>query len=187
MLKFACLILLASVASATLGAAGTTVYMTRDADGNPVFSDQGSDGSQEVKVQDPVTFPAEVFKQDEQAIDYQNMKSEEEAPQPPAYASLSIISPADQDVIRDNSGNLTVNTDLPKQISSQHQVRLLMDGKVAALYDGSDFRLENIDRGTHSLQLEIVDKKSGSVLMSSPSISFSILRYSTQIRKPGPH
>ncbi len=184
---FTCIILLVCTSNSAMAAEGTTVYKSKDDSGAPVFTDRGSDSTETVIIQDPITFPPAVFDQDDQAIDYQNMQSEQDTPEPTRYGQISIASPADQDVVRDNAGNLTVEAILPKQIASDHQARLLLDGKVVAIYQGTSFQLENIDRGTHALQLEIVERKSGKILISSQPISFTILRYSTQIRKPTPH
>jgi hypothetical protein len=40
--------------------------------------------------------------------------------------------------------------------------------------------LNNLDRGTHQLQLQIIDSQSGKVLKSSASVSVTILRHSVQ-------
>jgi hypothetical protein len=187
MKRFLCILLLALSADTAWAAEGTTVYKTKDSSGAPVFTDRGSSASEEITIEDPITFPSAVFEEDDQGIDYQNMKSESDAPQITSYSRVAITSPTDQQVIRDNAGNLTVNGLLPANISPGHQARLLLDGKVAAIYQGSSVQLENIDRGTHTLQLDIADKKSGKVLIASDPISVTILRHSVQIRRPSPH
>jgi hypothetical protein len=169
--------------SALLAAEGTTVYKSKDASGNAVFTDRGSEAAEKIKVEDPITFPAQVF-EEEKPFDYQNMQSEDEQPPTATYSKLFISSPVDQQVIRDNAGNLTVEGIFPARIAPDHQVRLLMDGSVKAVFSGPTLALTNIDRGTHTLQLDIVDKNSGNVLISSPSISFTIMRYA--LPRPSP-
>jgi hypothetical protein len=185
--RIICIMLLALISHAAMAAQGTTVYKSEDGSGAPVFTDRGSSASEEIIIQDPITFPPAVFEEDDQGIDYQNMQSEQDAPGITSYGPISIASPADQDVIRNNAGNLTVKGILPNRISSDHQARLLLDGKVVALYQGTSFQLQNIDRGTHTLQLEIVDRKSRKVLNASNPISVTLLRYSTRMGKPTPH
>jgi hypothetical protein len=185
--RITCVVFLAFAANAVIAAPGTTVYKSEDDSGAPVFTDRGSSAAEEITIQDPITFPPAVFEEGDQGIDYQNMQSEQDAPGTTQYVQLSIASPADQEVIRDNAGNLTVIGILPDKISPEHQARLLLDGKVVSTYQGANFQLENVDRGTHTLQLEIVDKKSRKVLIASNPISVTLLRYSTHIKKPKPH
>jgi len=188
MIRFLCLLLLGLFLPsfilltldmpALMAAEGTTVYKSKDASGNAVFTDRGSAASEKIKVQDPITFPAQVF-EEEKPFDYQNMQSEGEQSHAATYAKLYISSPVDQQVIRDNAGNLTVEGIFPSRIAPEHQVRLLLDGSFKAVFSGSTLALNNIDRGTHTLQLDIVDTKSGNVLIASPSVSFTIMRYAS--------
>ena len=55
--------------------------------------------------------------------------------------------------------------------------------RLIAVYTGKAFNLENLDRGTHALQLQISHTKSGEVYKSSPVVNFTILRYSEFKRK----
>jgi len=50
---------------------------------------------------------------------------------------------------------------------------------------GGSFSLTNIDRGTHTLMVQVIDD-SGSVLITSDSIMITMLRYA-QVRRISPH
>ena len=105
MIRFHCLLLLGLLlqsfillsmdSSALLAAEGTTVYKSKDASGNAVFTDRGSEAAEKIKVEDPITFPAQVF-EEEKHFDYQNMQSEDEQPPTATYSKLFISSPVDQ-------------------------------------------------------------------------------------------
>ena len=180
-----CLYLIASVA---IGSEGITVYKSKDKSGVPVFSDQESTASEEIKIRDPVTFPAEAIRQEAEAFDYESTRPETSGELPIVYDTLLISSPKDQQTIRDNAGNLIVEVVVPRNIASEHQLKLLIDGSVISIYDGNDFDLKNLDRGTHELQLQISNTESGEVYKSSPVVNFTMLRYSQlNRRRPTPH
>jgi len=54
-------------------------------------------------------------------------------------------------------------------------MRLIMDGQLLQEGRQAQFKLENVDRGTHTLTTEIIDEQ-GRVLIRSPSTSFHMLR-----------
>lgn len=182
MLRTFCLGCLYLIASAAFASEGTIVYKSVDKSGYPVFSDRETSASEKVKIEDPITFPAGVFRNDGEAIEYEGIKSESPGEQPVIYDTLLISSPIDQQTIRNNAGNLTVEV-IPPGIAPQHQLKLLMDGNVIAVYDGNPFELQNLDRGTHVLQLQISDIDSGEVYKSGPVVNFTMLRYSKLHRK----
>ena len=158
--------------------AETTVYKSKDANGNPIFTDKAASSAETLKINDPITFPAEQIKKDAARFDYQNSKSEADAQEPFQYETLQISSPANEETIRQNAGNLQVDFIGPKALAPQHQLELLMDGAIIAVYNGGPFILEHLDRGTHILQLQISDSKSGEIYLSSPSVQFTLLRFS---------
>ena len=75
--------------------------------------------------------------------------------------AITIISPADGDVIRSNSGalNVIINVDAPKTGAGASLEKLdglvhkiFLDGKLVASGIGSTFQLQAVDRGVHSLK-----------------------------------
>lgn len=183
MFRIICLGCFCVIASTAFGSQGTTVFKSEDKSGTPVFSDRETSASEEINIQDPITFPAEAIKKDAEAFDYGGIRSESTSELPVVYDTLLIKSPKDQETIRDNAGNLTVEVVKPRNIAPEHQLELLMDGGLIAVYTGRAFNLENLDRGTHALQLQISHTKSGEVYKSSPVVNFTILRYSEFKRK----
>jgi hypothetical protein len=176
------------IASAAFGSEGTTVYKSEDKSVNPVFSDQKTATSEAIKIKDPMTFPGAAIKKDAEAFNYGGIRSESASELPVVYDTLLISNPEDQQTIRDNAGNLMVEVVAPRNIASEHQLELLIDGNVVSIYDGNGFDLKNLDRGTHELQLQISHTESGEVYKSSPVVSFTMLRYSQRSpRKPTPH
>ena len=76
----------------------------------------------------------------------------------PAKASeISIISPKNEATIHNNLGNIAVMmaTNLP--LSETQSLRLVIDGKKQQKQRKSLVLLENIDRGTHKLQAQLIE------------------------------
>ena len=158
----------------------TKVYKSADEKGQPVFSDRAAENSEEIEIKEPQTFPSKVFTEEFDGFNYDGVQSEadREAAKPFTYGPLLISSPVHEQTIRDNTGNLTVEMIVPAEILPQHQVQLVMDDKVMGVYTGEPINLVNVDRGTHQLRLEIVDRDNGKIQKYSPTVSFNLLRHS---------
>ena len=95
-----------------------------------------------------------------------------------SYIRAEILYPADDAAVRSNAGTLTVLVRVDPQMQDGHRLQLLLDGVPSATAGRKpEFHLENIDRGTHTLQLQIIDG-SGRVLFTGPPVRFHLLRRS---------
>ena len=95
-----------------------------------------------------------------------------------SYIRAEILYPADDAAVRSNAGTLTVLVRVDPQMQDGHRPQLLLDGVPSATAGRKqEFHLENIDRGTHTLQLQIIDG-SGRVLFTGPQSTFHLLRHS---------
>jgi hypothetical protein len=91
---------------------------------------------------------------------------------------LRILLPLPDATIRDNAGNLIVTASSEPALHGGHRFRLLLDGQARGEGGRSPvFALENIDRGTHQLAVEIVDAQ-GRTLERTPSQPLHMLRIS---------
>ncbi|HEX4986775.1 MAG TPA: hypothetical protein VFV71_11995 [Burkholderiales bacterium] len=106
-----------------------------------------------------------------------------------AAAQLEILAPARDEVVHDNSGNLTVSVkvDPPAGGGRGQSVRLLLDGKaVADDATGARFSLQGVERGRHWLQALLVDAN-GRTLAVSDTVYFTMWQASVNSparRKP---
>ncbi len=97
---------------------------------------------------------------------------------PGSYHLAEVVSPANDAAVRSNAGHVTVLGRIDPQPHCGHRVQLLLDGAPAgSLAETPRFSLKNIDRGTHQLQLRIVDTDGTTLFMGKPS-SFHLLRHS---------
>jgi len=151
--------------------AAAQVYTYVDANGNRVFTDRPTSDNAE-RIELPAT---------------NNMSLPDSTPPPPvavaptpapSYRMLRILLPQPDATIRDNAGNLIVTATSEPALHGGHSFRLLLDGQVTGESGRSPvFPLENIDRGTHQLAVEIVDAQ-GRTLERTPSQPLHMLRIS---------
>ena len=100
------------------------------------------------------------------------------------YTHALIVSPADDSAVRGNAGRLTVLARVDPPLQRGHRLRLLLDGIAQGVAGrASTFEVENIDRGTHNLQLQVVDD-AGRVLFTGTASTFHLLRHSRLHRLP---
>ncbi|MFT7243031.1 MAG: hypothetical protein ACI82A_000373 [Candidatus Azotimanducaceae bacterium] len=173
------LIILMTLTVASLGAtsaasAQSTVFKSRDAQGNTVFSDQASDEAEEIVIEAPQTFKAQP-----PSRPLKPAKPETVVKLGPAYKSLRIVSPEHDIAVRDNAGNLIVKFALDPALQANHSLQLIVDGELhSEKKSAGPISLTNLDRGTHELQAQIVEDDSGEILQSSNPVSTTILRVS---------
>ncbi len=153
------------------GIAADKVYKKVNPDGTVEFTDQPSSDAEEVPVREVPsikTKPAPSIKFD---------SGQAQEPQTFPYEEVVIVSPKNAETIRDNAGNITLRGSVSPVLQQRlgHQLRWKMDGEVLAQQDLT-LTLTNVDRGTHTVQLEIVDGE-GEVQASSKSITFHLRRF----------
>ena len=93
------------------------------------------------------------------------------------YESINILSPKDDEGIRSNNGDFTARGELTPtlQREQEHHIQWLLDGKEVPGANSLTLSLKNLDRGTHQLQLRVVNFD-GKVEIETATISFHILR-----------
>jgi len=93
------------------------------------------------------------------------------------YSTISVTSPADEATIRDNTGTIKVNVALSPALRPGHKLVLLVDGAQKSESTSGSFTLNNLDRGSHSLTAQVLDK-AGKTLLSSAPITVYLFRQS---------
>jgi len=164
-MRFFIILLLAFVAHAS----AETVYKTVDEHGNVIYTDKPSQEAEKIQIDELKTIKNPYA--DKYIYKPYTPKKEPEK----KYDSLSITSPADDEAIRSNTGDVTITIAVKPGLGSDDQLQLLLDGKQVASGNGNRFALKNIDRGTHTVVVQVVDTD-GKVIISSPSQQFHLLR-----------
>lgn len=86
---------------------------------------------------------------------------------PPSTATYSVklLSPADEETIRNNAGHITIEATQPSKPYAPHY-RLVFDGKEKATNTSGRFVLHDVHRGAHQFQVILIGNK-GKTLASS--------------------
>ncbi len=170
---------LAVAADGSAGAEGQ-LYKCKGSKGETVYSDQPCPGGEPLPMKEtptfqalpPPTLPAPVSKSAPKAptINYQ----------------LAITKPAPDEVLRDNEGNVAVAGTVSPQLGDDHKVRLLLDGQPTGQPGNqTSWDLTNLDRGEHTVAIEVFNTKTGKSVQASPSVKFMLFRTSGNNRNPG--
>ena len=156
------LLLLALLASA---ASASEIYKWVDEDGVVHFSDQPRAGAERVTLPKANTIPAPVRAQRQ---DTDDVDGEQQAEEPFAYQSLEITSPAPEETLWNIEGVLSVSLALTPALQAGHRVRVYFDGNPQDV-SGTSFQLEEVWRGVHNLQAEVVDEAGQLMIRSQPN------------------
>ncbi len=147
------------------------VYKTVDEDGNIIFTDRPSTNSEEIKLKELKTTETVKPSSTSSSSTSRGKKTEDFS-----YKKLSVSNPADGSSIRSNSGNVSISVNSVPSLRSGHRILITMDGKELSKGTSKSVSLTNVDRGTHTITVSIVDSSSNTII--SASSSFSILRAS---------
>ncbi len=97
---------------------------------------------------------------------------------------IEVFKPKNQETVHNNSGNVSV--EIMALLDPGHTIRLLIDGDRAAP-DSRDltFRLQGVERGEHTLQALVLDRR-GHVVKRSQPVTFFMWQASKQFPNRAP-
>jgi len=168
------------VAFLALALGGTDVYRWVDANGQTHFSDQPQQGAERITVL--VSPPAQRSASSASAA----ASTQGQAAQAPVldYQSLTITSPAAEEVLWNIGGQLDVAAALQPVLQPGHVLRFYLDGRMEAAAPGaSRVQFSEVFRGEHSLRAEVADA-TGRNLVSSPTTRFFVRQNAVQNQAP---
>jgi hypothetical protein len=170
--------------------AADKVYKTRDKDGNVVFSDVPPATAVEaekaaIEVRETNTYEpgggrkSGIGDRQPWIVD----ENDEGEPEFIPYSTLQVIAPLNDTPLRDNTGNVSVQLSVEPALAGGHRLRVLMDGKTVGEDGGLSFSIKNVDRGTHSLVVQVLDAE-GKVMQTSEPSTFHMQRFHLPPKKP---
>ncbi|MGF1642878.1 MAG: DUF4124 domain-containing protein [Thiotrichales bacterium] len=159
------------------------IYRWTDKNGNVMFSDQPPPGHKVEKLQ--ITSPNLSSRTESPAKPQAEAGADEspaESPDGGGYETLQILSPKADESIRSNTGAIDVSISLSPtlQVELGHRFRILFNGNPVKEGLSPFVVLDNVDRGTHTVQALVITRE-GDTLKESPSVQFHVLRF-TQIK-----
>jgi hypothetical protein len=152
-----------------LAAAGALAeaYTWTDSDGIVHYSDRPEPGAKIIDLgtnrhsrPSPATRPS--------AASSQNNTDSAEPEPASGYTSIEIASPAAEETLWNIEGTLNVSIALTPPLRAGHQVRLYFDGAPQTV-SGANIQLQEVWRGVHNLQAEVVDETGKLVIRGRPS------------------
>jgi hypothetical protein len=90
---------------------------------------------------------------------------------PGGYASVAIVQPANEETVHDNEGNVSVQVAVSPRLAPGDRIVLLLDGRPVSQQPGTTLALSGVERGTHTLQAQVVDTN-GATLAASQLVTF---------------
>jgi hypothetical protein len=137
------------------------VYKHVDENGNVTFTDKPPADAELIEIRSPNSISAPV------AIEYHK----EAAPKAEAGESytVNITAPADETIIPRGPGNFSVSASVTPSLQGDSRLQLLIDGAASGEpQSGASWALTNVFRGTHTLEVAVVDDKGEQLAKSAP-------------------
>lgn len=179
-MRFLSLILILSLCAPAL--ADQKVYETVGPNGETTFSDTPSPGAKEMVVPPAPTYQAPPIPMTPSPSG--NPSSQVSTGQSDAYHLVKIVAPADHATVVNTAGTVavTVLVEPPLKVGRGDRIQLTLDGNPATEAASPNISLKGVDRGTHTLEAQVVDRV-GATLMESAPVTFYLHRPS--IHLPG--
>ncbi|MEO1244944.1 MAG: DUF4124 domain-containing protein [Pseudomonadota bacterium] len=153
------------------GAAFAQAYKWTDENGVVHYSDRPEPGAEEVALPESAT-----RRRSAPAASLRNSRSADEQqaePETPfAYQSFAVANPGPEETLWNIEGTLSVSLDLQPGLRPGHQIRVYFDGQ-PRLVNGTSFQIEEVWRGVHNLQAEVLDE-TGKLMIRSQTNRFYV-------------
>jgi len=91
-----------------------------------------------------------------------------EPAQPFSYETLDVSAPSPEETLWNIEGVLNVSLALSPALQPGHQVRVYFDG-AARMVRGTSFQIEEVYRGVHNIQAEVLDDTGKLMIRSLPN------------------
>ncbi len=147
------------------GAVMAQAYRWTDSDGVVHYSDRPQAGAEEIYLPESTRTSRPVARQATAAAE---QAAPQPADQPFAYDSIEVSAPAPEETLWNIGGVLNVSLNVQPALQPGHRVRVYFDGE-ATLVSGSSFQLQEVYRGVHNIQAEVLDQNGQLMGRSQPN------------------
>ena len=163
------------IAASILLATGTVMaqaYRWVDEEGVVHFSDRPAPGAEQIEL--PRDTRTASQRRAAAAATVPTQSARDQLAEAPAfkYESLAVASPEAEQTLWNIEGVLDVSLALSPALQDGHQVRVYFDGKRQTVNNAS-FQIQEVWRGVHNLQAEVVDAK-GKLMIRSVTNRFYV-------------
>ena len=151
------------------------VYKWVDGSGQVHYGDQPSRGATEVELPETMVYTPPEYNTDENEDAESGDQTNAVAGGP--YKSLAIVQPSNDETIRSNNGNVAVSIEIIPGLVEGNKFVVYLDGSQVGELTTPQITLQNVDRGTHSLEIAVTDG-AGREIVRSAAVSFHLRRHS---------
>jgi len=153
------------------GALNAEIFKSYDTEGNVVFTDVPTEKSEKVDLPDITTFKSQPYKPIQRSQ--------------PANTSIQdrydikLVQPAHKETVRDNNGNIPIEVEVKPALRRErgHQMLVWLDNEKPVKFTTNRYQLSDIDRGTHTVSVKVVDSK-GKALSATQTNTVYVKRHS---------
>ena len=146
-------------------AAAQEAYRWVDEDGIVHYSDRPREGAEQILLPTPNVATTRRIEPRQQPGSPADDAAQEP---PPGYETISIVSPESEQTLWNIEGVLNVSVSLTPPLKPGHRVRAYHNG-VAQMVTGTSFQIQEVWRGEHNLQVEVLDATGKLLIRSQPT------------------
>lgn len=156
--------------------ADSKIYYWVDADGNTHYADTATPGTEEIQVSNKNVVSLSNIMQEGTT---EEIGSVAEAVQESIIKyRATITSPSDDSAVHSNDGVINIQVETVPEKKSLHKLQLVLDGRpLGSPQISTTIRTSNIDRGTHQIQVQLLDEK-GNILALTQVVTVHLQRMS---------
>ena len=151
------------IALLCVAAAAQEAYRWVDENGVVHYSDRPSEGAEQIEL--PTPNVAQTRRIAPAPATRTEVKPADEPA--PVYEAINIVSPAEEETLWNIEGVLNVSVSLTPAMQAGHQVRAYHNG-ASQIVGGTSFQLQEVWRGEHTLQVEVLDSTGTLLIRSQP-------------------
>jgi hypothetical protein len=150
------------------------VYKWTNEEGVVIYSETYREGAERMHVSGDKSSP----RSGTEAADEFQEEAVEGAVGDSDYTKLEIVQPENEATVRNNEGTVTVGLVISPTLAEGDSIKIVVDGsELENDLKSAQFSLNNLNRGTHSLVVRVVDKD-GNVQITSNSVNFHLRKAS---------
>jgi hypothetical protein len=144
-------------------------YRWVDEDGVVHFSDKPGPGAERIEL--PSSDTNVVRRRPVTQSTRSSTPSAEPVPNPVAfsYESIAFASPAAEETLWNIAPILNVSVDLQPGLQPGHQIRVFFDGEPRGTFRSTSFEIDEVWRGAHNIQVEVLDQGGNMMTRSQPN------------------
>lgn len=147
-------------------------YRWVDEDGVVHFSDRPAPGAEQIELPKDTRTASQRRVAAAATVPAQSARDQQAEAPAFKYESLAVASPEAEQTLWNIEGVLDVTLALSPALQDGHQVRVYFDGKRQTV-NGASFQIQEVYRGVHNLQAEVVDAK-GKLMIRSATNRFYV-------------